>query len=87
MKPFYYREIPDGIAFASEIKALLELGRPSIDRLALRDYLTYKYVPEPKTAFSGNPQSATGSHAPLGWLARDRALLEPFHASGGDRFR
>ena len=53
MKPFYYRVLPDGIAFASEIKALLELGRPAIDRLALRDYLTYKYVPEPKTAFEG----------------------------------
>ena len=53
MKPFFYRQIAGGIAFASEIKALLELGRPEIDRLALRDYLTYKYVPEPKTAFSG----------------------------------
>jgi asparagine synthase (glutamine-hydrolysing) len=53
MKPFYYREIEGGLAFASEIKALLELGRPAIDRLALRDYLTYKYVPEPKTVYSG----------------------------------
>ena len=53
MKPLYYRELPGGIAFASEIKALLELGRPAIDRLALRDYLTYKYVPEPKTVFAG----------------------------------
>ncbi len=54
LKPFYYTELPDGgFAFASEIKALLELGRPAIDRMALRDYLTYKYVPEPKTAFNG----------------------------------
>ena len=53
MKPFFYRELSGGIAFASEIKALLELGCPAIDRLAVRDYLTYKYVPEPKTAFSG----------------------------------
>lgn len=54
MKPFYYTELADGgFAFASEIKALLELGRPAIDPLALRDYLTYKYVPEPKTAFKG----------------------------------
>ncbi len=53
MKPLYYRELPGGIAFASEIKALLALGRPAIDRLAVRDYLTYKYIPEPKTAFAG----------------------------------
>ena len=54
MKPLYYTELADGgFAFASEIKALLELGRPAIDPLALRDYLTYKYVPEPKTAFKG----------------------------------
>ncbi len=53
MKPFYYRLLADGgFAFASEIKALLELGRPALDPLALRDYLTYKYVPEPKTAYS-----------------------------------
>ena len=42
IKPFYYRELPDGLAFASEIKALLELGRPELDRTSLRDYLTYK---------------------------------------------
>lgn len=54
MKPFYYTELPDGgFAFASEIKALLELGRPPIDPMAMRDYLTYKYVPEPKTAYKG----------------------------------
>jgi asparagine synthase (glutamine-hydrolysing) len=53
IKPFYYRELPDGLAFASELKALLELGRPRIDETALRDYFTYKYIPEPKTIFSG----------------------------------
>ena len=69
MKPFYYRELPGGIAFASEIKALLELGRPAIDRLALRDYLTYKYVPEPKTAFSGIHNLPPGH-----WLRWDGSL-------------
>ena len=53
LKPFYYRELAEGIAFASEIKALLELGQPPLDPTALRDYLTYKYVPEPKTAYTG----------------------------------
>ncbi len=53
IKPFYYRELDGGLAFASEIKALLELGQPPIDRTALRDVFTYKHVPEPKTIYSG----------------------------------
>jgi asparagine synthase (glutamine-hydrolysing) len=60
IKPFYYRELPEGLAFASEPKALLELGRPAIDHDALRDYLTYKYVPEPKSIFSGIRQLPPG---------------------------
>ena len=32
IKPLYYRILPDGIAFASELKALLVLGKPQIDR-------------------------------------------------------
>lgn len=53
MKPLYYRLLPDGIAFASELKALLLLGKPPIDRSAVRDFLCHGYVPAPKTAFEG----------------------------------
>ncbi len=53
IKPLYYRELPDGLAFASEIKALLELGQPPVDLTALRDYFTYKYIPAPKTIYTG----------------------------------
>jgi asparagine synthase (glutamine-hydrolysing) len=53
IKPLYYRVLPDGIAFASELKALLLLGRPAIDRGALRDYLFHGYIPAPKTIFQG----------------------------------
>lgn len=53
IKPFFYRELPGGFAFASEIKALLDLGQPAIDPSALRDYFTYKYIPQPKTIYSG----------------------------------
>ena len=60
IKPFFYREIPGGLAFASEIKALLELGQPPIDQTALRDYLTYKYIPQPKTIYSGIRRLAPG---------------------------
>jgi asparagine synthase (glutamine-hydrolysing) len=53
IKPFYFRQLPGGLAFASEIKALLELGRPPVDAMALRDYLSYRYIPAPKTVFEG----------------------------------
>jgi len=53
IKPLYYRELAGGLAFASEIKALLELGRPPVDASALRDYLTYRYIPAPKTVYGG----------------------------------
>jgi asparagine synthase (glutamine-hydrolysing) len=54
IKPLYFRILPDGgIAFASELKALLVLGRPEIDAGALRDFLFHGYVPAPKTIFRG----------------------------------
>ena len=52
IKPLFYRELDGGLAFASEIKALLELGQPPADLAALRDFLTYRYVPPPRTAWS-----------------------------------
>lgn len=54
IKPLYYRLLPDGgIAFASELKALLLLGKPQIDKSALRDFLFHGYIPAPKTIYSG----------------------------------
>ena len=53
IKPLYYRLLPDGIAFASELKALLVLGRPEIDQSAVRDFLFHGYIPAPKTIYRG----------------------------------
>jgi asparagine synthase (glutamine-hydrolysing) len=63
IKPLYYRLLPDGIAFASELKALLHLdpgqrlglglGAPEIDRGAVRDFLFHGYIPAPKTIYRG----------------------------------
>lgn len=53
IKPLYYRRVGEGIAFASELKALLELDVPPVDRAALGDVFTYKFVPAPATAFAG----------------------------------
>lgn len=54
-KPLFYRVTPRGIAFASELKALLqdpEFPR-EVDSVALHHYLTYQYVPAPWTIYKG----------------------------------
>lgn len=53
IKPLYYAEVPGGLAFASEVKALLALGPRSPDPTAIADFLTYKMVPAPKTSWDG----------------------------------
>ena len=53
IKPLYYRPLDGGLAFASEVGPLLELAPPSIDLSTMRDYLTYGYVPTPKTPWEG----------------------------------
>jgi asparagine synthase (glutamine-hydrolysing) len=53
IKPLYYRLLPDGIAFASELKALMLLGKPQIDESAVRDFLFHGYIPAPKTIYRG----------------------------------
>ena len=54
-KPLFYRIDDDGIAFASEPKAFLAETsfRPEPDLQALSQYLSYQYVPAPRSAFKG----------------------------------
>ena len=53
IKPLYYTLIGDRLAFASEVKALLQVpGCPrEIDLDALADLFTFRYVPSPRTLF------------------------------------
>lgn len=54
-KPLFYAVSPEGIAFASEIKSLLEV--PSLRRdvvpEAIHDFLTLGYIPAPGSIFRG----------------------------------
>jgi asparagine synthase (glutamine-hydrolysing) len=54
-KPLYYRLEPERLLFASELKSLLEVpGIPrQLDAQSLDEYLTYQYVPHPRTIFRG----------------------------------
>lgn len=51
IKPLAYREFPGGLAFASELKSLLVLGRPPIRRESISDFLSYRYIPSPESAW------------------------------------
>jgi len=53
VKPFYYFHDGDRFAFASEIKALLQIPgvEAELDPQALHQYLTFLWVPDPKTMF------------------------------------
>jgi asparagine synthase (glutamine-hydrolysing) len=55
IKPLYITEGELGLAFASEIKALLAAGvvEPRLDRQAAELFLAYGYVPGPRTLFEG----------------------------------
>src|SRR5262249_40774359 len=55
IKPFYYCHRAGRLAFASEVKALLEVEgiETKMDLQALDQYLTFLWVPDPKTLFEG----------------------------------
>jgi len=54
-KPFYLAKLPQGYAFASELKALL--AHPGVDRtidpVALEQYLSFDFVLSPRSIFKG----------------------------------
>ncbi len=62
-KPLFFRHDDSGFTFASEIKAILTVldKTPAVDERSLDDYLTYLYVPYPRTIFQGIHQLEPGS--------------------------
>lgn len=73
-KPLYWHLGPRGLAFASELTALLgcpEVPR-SIDGRALADFLTYHYVPDPRSIYAGVSKLPPGHLAV--WQPGERAL-------------
>ncbi len=63
IKPLYYSVLSDGqLVFGSELKSLMihpQLGQ-NIDPLAVEDYFTFGYVPEPKTIFENTFKLSPG---------------------------
>ncbi|QEG38972.1 asparagine synthase (glutamine-hydrolyzing) [Roseimaritima ulvae] len=69
IKPLYYAQRGQTLLFGSEIKALLQHPQltAELDRRGLSDYLSLKYVPAPRTMFSGVHSLPPGHYL----LARD----------------
>jgi asparagine synthase (glutamine-hydrolysing) len=67
VKPFYYFHEGDRFAFASEIKALLQVPGidAELDPHSLHQYLTFLWVPDPKTMFRRIFKLPAGHHAIL----------------------
>ena len=87
-KPLFLCENGSGLYFASEIKALLRVPgiRPAVNLDATWDYLAYRYVPGPKTLFTGIRKLMPGTAATWErgelreeryWSAPDRKPCDP----------
>jgi asparagine synthase (glutamine-hydrolysing) len=64
VKPLYHTQRGELFAFASELKVLLHfLQTPSLDTTALADYMTFLWVPDPKTAFREIAKLPPGHYA------------------------
>ncbi|HVV08783.1 asparagine synthase (glutamine-hydrolyzing) [Amycolatopsis sp.] len=66
IKPLFYSSGPNGVAFSSEKKSLLELSgvlglEEELDTTALQHYLTLQYVPEPETLHTGIRRIESGT--------------------------
>lgn len=76
VKPLYYLKTAETFAFASELKALLPLlGRAELEPTALADYLTFLWVPDPKTAFRHILKLPPGHYA---WVDLDRIAVHQY---------
>jgi asparagine synthase (glutamine-hydrolysing) len=65
IKPLYYTQRGNQFAFASEVKALLHVPKiaAEIDLQSLHQYLTFLWVPDPKTMFRGIHKLPAGHYA------------------------
>ncbi|HEU5051309.1 MAG TPA: asparagine synthase (glutamine-hydrolyzing) [Gemmatimonadales bacterium] len=78
IKPLYYWETADGIAFASELRSLLALDRftPRLDHDAVAWYLALGYVPDPLCIFEGVRKLAPGHR--LTWSRGEGLALHQY---------
>jgi asparagine synthase (glutamine-hydrolysing) len=64
IKPLYYTVVDDTLIFGSEMKVVLQHPsvRRDIDMIALNEYLSYEYVPSPRTIIRDVYRLEPGHH-------------------------
>ena len=64
IKPLFYRQSSEGFGYCSELNGLLAYKKDLLahDKTAIFDFLTYGYVPPPKTAFLNVKRLRPGSY-------------------------
>lgn len=77
-KPLVYRLERDRLVFASELKSLLQFNDVprELDLVALRQYLTYQYVPYPRTIYRGVAKLPPASY--LIWREGEEPSVERY---------
>jgi asparagine synthase (glutamine-hydrolysing) len=89
IKPLYYTTRNGKLAFASEVKAILELPgvEREVDLFALRQYLTLLWTPDPRTMFRGIEKLPAGH---FGVFRNGQLSIEQFwdlkYPAAGHRF-
>lgn len=86
IKPMFYAQGPDGLAFGSEKKSVLDLLAitgcdDSLDPRALQHYVALQYVPEPETLHTNVRRVESGSYctiAPGGEVVQKRYFYPSF---------
>jgi len=78
IKPLYYWERPDGVAFASELRSFLAdpAFKPQLSEEAIALYLSFGYVPDPHCIFTGVRKLPPG-HV-LSWHREDGISLRRY---------
>src|SRR5438105_6079758 len=89
IKPLYYRQLGEGLAFGSELGALAALtDLPTIDPTSVARYLAFGYVPEPGSIYasikklpaahvlSWTPSSGSSTHRYWSPIVAERADLD-----------
>lgn len=76
VKPLYYVDCPQVFGFASELRALLPLlDSVKLDHRGFADFLTFLWVPDPRTAFTDVHNLPAGHY---GWYGRDGLSIERY---------
>jgi asparagine synthase (glutamine-hydrolysing) len=74
IKPFYYARVGKRFVFASEIKALLEIGcvKPTLNHRALPEFSVFGYLSSDETLFEGVRKLLPGHHLTLNLHGEDK---------------